>query len=164
MAQLGYTVNANELPEDNGGSFDPIPAGEYTVRITEAGVQQTQAGTGEYIKLRMDVTGPSHEGRVLFANLNIKNPSQKAEEIGRQQLGAVMRAINLTAINDTDQLIGGDLKVKVAIRQSEQYGPQNEVKSFKAVGGSATPMPSAPAPAATAPSAAAASGKPPWAK
>lgn len=158
MAQLGYTVNANELPEDNGGSFDPIPAGEYIVRITEAGVQQTQAGTGEYIKLRMDVTGPSHEGRVLFANLNIKNPSQKAEEIGRQQLGAVMRAINLTAINDTDQLIGGDLKVKVTIRKSEQYGDQNEVKSFKAVGGSAAPMPSAPAPAQ------AASGKPPWAK
>lgn len=163
MAQLGYTISQNDLPEDNGGDFSPIPAGEYAVRITEASVQQTQAGTGEYIKLRLDVTGPSHEGRVLFGNLNIKNPSQKAEEIGRQQLGAIMRAINLPALTDTDQLIGGDLKVKVAIRKSEQYGEQNDIKAYKAMSGSAAPTPMT-APAATAPAAPAAAGKPPWAK
>ena len=159
MAQLGFTVTQKDLPEDTGGSFDPIPAGDYTVTITEASLETTKSGTGKYIKLRMDVTGPTHEGRVLFSNINIQNDSQKAEEIGQQQLGAIMRAIALDALNDTDQLVGGNLKVKVTIKQSEQYGPSNEVKAYKAVSGSP-----APAPAATGGQNAAAASKPPWAK
>lgn len=161
MAQLGYTISQNDLPEDNGGDFAPIPAGQYTARIADASIENTKAGTGQYIKLRLDITGPSHEGRVVFSNLNIKNPSQKAEEIGRQQLGAIMRAINLPSLQDTDQLIGGNLSIKVGIRKSEEYGDQNEVKAYKAVEGSAAP---APAQAAQQPAAAPASGKPSWMK
>ena len=159
MAQLGYTVSTQDLPEDQGGDFSPIPAGDYQVRIVETSLETTKSGTGQYIKLRMDVTGPSHEGRVLWANLNIKNDSQKAEEIGRQQLGAVMRAVGLDSLQDTDQLAGGAMTVKVTIRKSEQYGDQNEVKSFKAVTGSQPP-----APTATGGEKASAGSKPPWAK
>lgn len=159
MAGLGFTVTQNDLPESTGGDFAPIPAGEYNVRVVDASIETTKSGTGQYIKMRLDVIGPSHEGRVLFSNLNIKNDSQKAEEIGRQQLGDVMRAIGLDSLSDTDQLIGGNMRVKVAIRKSEEYGDQNDVKAYKAVDGSA-----APAPAQAAGGQAAASGKPPWAK
>lgn len=163
MAQLGYTITQNDIPEDTGGGdFAPIPAGQYTARIADAGIQDTKAGTGQYIKLRLDIIGPSHEGRVVFSNLNIKNPSQKAEEIGRQQLGAIMRAVNLPALQDTDQLIGGTVSIKVAIRKSEEYGDQNEVKAYKAVAGSAAPAP-AQAPSSAAAQAPAA-GKPAWMK
>lgn len=137
MANLGFNINVNDLPQDNGGDFSPVPAGEYQVRIADASIETTKSGTGQYIKLRLDIIGPSHEGRVLFSNLNIKNDSAKAEEIGRQQLGSVMRAINLGSLQDTDQLIGGHMSVKVAIRKSEQYGDQNEVKSYKAMQGAA---------------------------
>jgi hypothetical protein len=159
MAQLGYTVSTNDLPQDTGGEYSPLPAGDYQVRIVETSINSTKSGTGQYIKLRMDVTGPSHEGRVLFTNLNIKNDSQKAEEIGRQQLGAVMRAIGLESIQDTDQLVGGAMTVKVTIRKSEEYGDQNEVKAFKAIAGSKPP-----APTATGGQNEAAASKPPWAK
>jgi len=162
MAYLNETFNANELPEDTG-SFDPIPAGEYTVAISEATLNDTKAGTGQYIKLRMDVTGPTHQGRVLFANINIRNPNPKAEEIGRQQLGSIMRAIGLTSLQDTDQLIGGQMAVKVTIRPgNEQYpDPQNEVKGFKAISGSPAPAPTPQASAAQ--QSAPAGGKvPPW--
>lgn len=160
MAQLGYTISQDDLPEDQGG-FEPIPAGQYNVRIAEAEITDTKAGTGQYIKLRLDVTGPTHEGRVIFSNLNIKNPSQKAEEIGRQQLGAIMRAIGLPTLQDTDQLVGGNLSVKVSIRKSEEYGDQNEVKAYKAIEGSSAPMPNG---GGATEQKAAASGKPPWAK
>ena len=179
MSNLGFTVNVNDLPEDTGGDFDPIPAGDYNVRITEASLQTTKSRTGQYIKLRLDVVGPSHQGRVLFSNLNIKNDSQKAEEIGRQQLGSVMRAINLPAIQDTDQLVGGHMTVKVTVKNDPTYGASNEVKSYKAMQGNAAPMPmstpAAPAPAGmnfgedtpmgSAPAQAApAAAAPPWAK
>jgi len=162
MANLGFNVNVNDLPEDTGGTFEPIPAGEYTVAISEAGLNDTKAGTGQYIKLRMDVTGPTHQGRVLFTNINIRNPNPKAEEIGRQQLGSIMRAIGLASLQDTDQLVGGQMSVKVVIKPgTDQYpDPQNEVKGFKAVSGSPAPAVSQTAPAAG--QAPAGGATPPW--
>ncbi len=163
MANLGFTINQADLPQDTGGDFAPIPAGEYTVRVSEASLETTKTGTGKYIKMRLDVVAPSHEGRVIFTNLNIQNPNPKAEEIGRQQLGSVMRAMNIPAVTDTDQLIGGMMIVKVTVKQDEQYGPNNEVKAFKPAGSaSAMPAMGATAPAQTQAPAQSAAGAPPW--
>ncbi len=163
MAFLNQTFVADDLPQ--GSNFDPLPAGNYNVTINSAELKATKAGDGQYIKLRLDVTGPTHQGRVLFTNLNIANKNPKAEEIGRQQLGDVMRAIGLPSVNDTDQLIGGSLQVKVAVKDDPQYGPGNEVKGYKpidgAVAASGIPMPKAQA---SAPSGAAKGAAPPWAK
>jgi hypothetical protein len=142
MSFLGEEFSADKLPS-NSGSFDPIPAGEYTAQIVKADVTTTKAGTGEYIAVRFDVTGPTHQGRVVFSNLNIKNPNPKAEEIGQQQLGDIMRAIGLTKVKDTDQLIGGNLLIKVIIKSSAEWGDRNEVKAFKALSGSSAPAPKA---------------------
>lgn len=162
MAFLNQEFNVNELPVGTGGNFEPLPAGWYTVTITQADLKDTKAGGGQYIKLRYDVTGPTHQGRVVFGNLNIKNANPKAEEIGRQQLGEVMRAIGLAKVTDTDQLIGGQISIKLDVKQDAQYGASNEVKGFRSVSGSAAPaaasMPAAGAPAATAKAA------PPWAR
>ncbi len=32
MAYLDQPINVNDLPEDTGGDFSPIPAGDYTAR------------------------------------------------------------------------------------------------------------------------------------
>jgi hypothetical protein len=161
MAFLTETFDVNELPQGKAGNFEPLPAGWYTSTITQGEVKKTKAGNGEYIKLRFDITGPTHQGRVVFGNLNIKNANPKAEEIGRQQLGEIMRAIGLAKVADTDQLIGGQISIKLTIKDDAQYGASNEIKGFNSLTGSAAPsIPSAPA------SAPAASGKaaPPWAK
>jgi len=160
MAFLSESFDVNELPQGNG-NFEPLPAGWYTATISQAELKATKAGNGQYIKLRYDITGPTHQGRVVFGNLNIKNANPKAEEIGRQQLGDIMRAIGLAKVTDTDQLIGGQIAIKLEVKQDEQYGAGNEVKGFKSLSGSAAPA--AAMPAASAP---AASGKaaPPWAK
>jgi len=161
MSYLNEEFSIDTLPQGNG-NFDPLPPGWYTADITKADLAPTKARNGSYIKLRYDITGPTHQGRVVFGNLNIKNPNPKAEEIGRQHLGEIMRAIGLTRVSDTDQLIGGSLSIKLEIRQDEQYGASNEVKGFKAAGGSTAPAPFAPAPSSPAP--AAAKAAPPWAK
>jgi len=158
MAFLGTTIRAEDLPQSTG-DFAPIPAGEYTVSIASAELTPTKDGSGQYIKLKLNVIAPTHQGRTIFSNLNIRNQSAKAEEIGRQQLGAVMRAIGLATIEDTDQLIGGTLIAKVDIRTSEQYGAQNEVKAYKPLSGAA---PAKPQQAAAQPQQAAAPAKRPW--
>lgn len=160
MAFLNQEFNVNELPQGNG-NFEPLPAGWYTVTISQAELKPTKAGNGQYIKLRYDVTGPSHQGRVVFGNLNIKNANPKAEEIGRQQLGDIMRAIGLAKVTDTDQLIGGQIAIKLEVKEDAQYGASNEVKAFKSVSGSVAPAAGVPVMAAQAATAKAA---PPWSK
>lgn len=154
MSSLGFTANVDELPQGNN-NFEPLPAGWYTATISGAELRTTKAGNGQYISVGYTITGPTHEGRMVFGNINIQNPNPKAEEIGRQQLGDIMRAIGLTSVSDTDQLIGGHLQVKLSVRKSEEYGDSNETKGFKAVSGGS------PAPATQAKPAAAA---PPWQK
>jgi hypothetical protein len=164
MAFLNEEFNVNELPQGNN-NFEPLPAGWYTATISQSELKATKAGNGQYIKLRYDITGPSHQGRVVFGNLNIKNANPKAEEIGRADLGEIMRAIGLAKVTDTDQLIGGQIGIKLSIKDDAQYGASNEVKGFKSLSGSAAPA-AAVIPAKTASPAPAAPAKaaPPWAK
>jgi hypothetical protein len=157
MAFLNETFDVTQLPQGNN-NYEPLPAGWYTATITQAELKDTKAGNGQYIKLRYDITGPTGQGRVVFGNLNIKNPNPKAEEIGRQQLGDIMRAVGLAKVTDTDQLIGSQIGIKLDVKQDDQYGPSNEVKGFKSLSGSAAPVASAGAQAAPAKAA------PPWAK
>ena len=162
MALLNESFNTENLPQSDN-QFEPIPAGWYTVRINSASLETTKAGTGQYIKCRYDVLGPTHEGRALFGNLNISNPNPKAEEIGRQQLGDLMRAIGLNQVQDTDQLIGGECQVKVSVKDDPNYGPGNEIKGWKALADGA-PAQQAQQAAPSAAPAAAGGTAPPWAK
>jgi len=105
MAFLSDPIEAAALPQSTR-NFEPLPAGWYLATITSAELMTTKAGTGQYIKVRYDILGPTHQGRVVFGNLNIRNPSAKAEEIGLQQLGELMGAVGLSRLTDTDQLVG----------------------------------------------------------
>lgn len=178
MAFLNESFDIDSLPQ--GTSYDPLPPGWYGAVIAGADLKNTKAGNGQYIAVRYDITGPTHQGRVVYGNINIRNPNPKAEEIGRQQLGEIMRAIGLPRVTDTDQLLGGNLQIKLDIRQQDGYEPTNDVKGFKAAGGSMSSVPtkaaapkapkaapaSAPAESDDEEPAPAASSKaaPPWAK
>jgi hypothetical protein len=161
MAFLEQSFSVADLPVSTN-NFEPLPAGWYTASIAGAEIKNTKAGTGQFIAVKYTITGPSFQGRVVFGNLNIKNPNVKAEEIGRQQLGEIMRAIGLAKVTDTDQLIGGNISIKLEVKRSEEYGDSNEIKQFKAMSGAggAMPVPSAAGVAAAAPTRAA----PPWGK
>lgn len=165
MAFLGEAFTTDDLPE--GRSYDLIPEGWYTVTITKADLNATKAGNGTKIDMRYDIMGPSQQGRVMFDTINIRNPNAKAEEIGRQQLGEIMRAIGLARVEDTDQLIGASLQIKIKIRQPSEKDKangytedRNAVGGYKAVDGAAAPAPKAAPAASSAP----AGNKPPWAK
>jgi hypothetical protein len=156
MAFLDEEFSVDSLPVSTS-NFEPLPEGWYNAAITGAEIKSTKAGDGKYIAVKYTITGPTHQGRVIFGNLNIKNASTKAEEIGRQQLGEIMRAIGLATVRDTDQLIGGNLGIKLTVKTGEYSG--NEVKGFKALGGA-----SVGAAKVAAPSAAPGKAAPPWAK
>lgn len=148
MGNLGEEFIVADLPEDNG--FDPIPAGTYDALVQRAELKDTSTG-GKMISLQFQVRGPSHADRVVFGNINIRNANPKAEEIGRQQLGSLARAIGLAKVSDTAQLENQLVSIKVAVKNDPTYGPRNEVKGFK------------PSGQRMAAPAVASSDKPPWA-
>lgn len=165
-------IKLDELPESK---YSLIPEGWYQASITEVELADTKDKTGQKLSVKFAILGPTQQGRSIFANINIKNNSQKAEEIGRAQLGDLMRAIGLTHASDTDQFIGGNLQIKVAIKPpstnkltGEQYDEKNEVKGYKALGDGvpemAAAIPSFPKPAAATPKAPKAASVFPWEK
>lgn len=134
-----FNFNLNELP-DNESGFEPVPAGEYQVEIKKVEAKETRNKDGMYFNFRLDILGPSNAGRIIFAIVNVKNASEKAQQIGQGQLKDIMRALNLQSVSNTDQFVGGKLTVKIDIEKSEQYGNSNRVRAFKAIGGSVAPM------------------------
>ena len=172
MAFLGQSFNLNDLPESTGGEFYALPSGEYIASITKAGVKQTQAG-GEMITLQFSIIGPTHQGRVIFHNLNIRNASEKAEQMALRSLREIMTAIGLQEIDDTDVFVGRTLKIKVTKKKeaNEKYadpnGERNDITAFSSAGGSEAPKPpasQAPKPPSPPARQAQASDVPPWAR
>ena len=159
MAFLDVAIELNDLPQSTS-NYELLPPGWYDATVANAELRDTKTG-GQMIAVKYSILGPTHQGRVVFGNINIRNSNPKAEEIGRQQLGDIMRATGIARVTDTDQLIGLTMGIKVAIREAQNgYEAQNEVKGWKSTQGS-----SAPAPAAFVPPTAAPAGKqPPWAK
>lgn len=140
MADLGLgNVNVNDLPD--GGNFEPLPAGWYRVKIKEAPVNSTSAGTGLKLEPVYEVEGGEKDGRtIMYADcINIKNPNPKAEEIARQSLKNICRSVGIANIQDSDQLVGTTLEIKLVVEKSAEYGDRNKVKGYRAVSGSSAP-------------------------
>lgn len=170
MAYLDHAIDLGDLPESSN-DYELIPAGWYNCTIGGAELSNTKSGTGQKIALRYNITGPTHQGRVVFSNINIRNQSTKAEEIGLQQLGELMRATGIRCLTDTDQLIGQNLSIKLAIQEArtdawtgKTYDARNEVKGFKAMSGKVPAAASVPSFSKPADTPKPIGSEPPWAK
>ena len=129
MGNLG--INIDDIkPQDN--NYEPIPRGEYEVWATEAAVKFTKAGTGQYIRLVFEVLEGQYTRRKLFLNLNIKNPSAQAQEIGLGQLSALCKAMGKTGIvDDTEELLNQRVIAHVKVDELGYNGePENKITHF----------------------------------
>jgi hypothetical protein len=163
MSFFDQPIKLTDLPESEV-SYDLLPAGWYTARIGDVVLKDTKSGTGQFLAITYDVVWPSHQGRKVFGNLNIRNANAEAERIGRQQLGELMRASGMSELRQTDDLINRQCQIKVTIKPADgQYEARNEVKGFKAADGMGSAFPSKPQQASSdAPKPARAAA--PWAK
>jgi hypothetical protein len=158
MASFEFDASSVPVTEK---SYEVLPAGWYTASITGAEPKSTKSGTGKYLRVEYTISGPTGVGRKVWSNYNVRNENPKAESIGREQLAELCRCVGLARVNDTDELLGCNVSVKLKVREaSNGYEAQNEVQGHKALEGSAPPAPAAAAKAAPAK----AGPKPPWAK
>lgn len=164
MANLNG-FDADNAPELKSG-FDPVPAGEYVMHIEHSEMTATKAGDGNYLALTWAIDGPTCNGRKLWHNLNLDNRSAEAVRIARAELGAICRAVGVTRPNDSSELHGLPMVVKVAVKERKgrpgEY--ENRMVAWAPYTGNVAATPTRAPAAKPAPPAfpAAPSGAAPW--
>lgn len=154
MAFLDVEFSPEELKAAGENRFELIPAGNYIAQIIKSEIRVNKDGFGSRLSLQFQITEGEKRGRTLFQDVTLKNQNETAMKIGREQLAQLARACGLTRVQDSAQLHGIDMQIRVAIREDKtgQYEPRNEIKRFEPLPGqgASTAAPSAPA-APTAP-------------
>lgn len=159
MAKLSFDATAVE-PQQSVSS-EPVPAGIYTVEVTNSDVKDLKSGNGLGLSLEFTIIDPApHARRKVWANINISHTNPQAESIGQSQLSALCRAVGISHMEDSDELFGKVLRIRTKVREATgSYGPRAEVSGYESAGTAAPVARQAPPPAA-APAAAAR----PWAR
>lgn len=154
MAELDMDFNPAEVPEDDR-SFEPLPAGDYTMQVIESEIKATKAGTGQQLVLTLEVMEGPLSNRRVWDRLNIQNQNPDAQRIAQRALADLCLAVGVASLRNSDELHFKPFTAKVAIRQDKtgKYGPSNSVR-YKAKGGAAPVRPTAGS-AASRPTAAA---------
>lgn len=132
MANLG-AIDRTSVPESE---FELIPDGEYVAQIIASEMCDTKAGDGQYLKLRIQILEPPYQGRLVFDNLNLINPNEKAVAIAKRSLNDICKALGYESSNDvedSEELHGKELMVRIVTKEGNAgYAPQNAVKKYMA--------------------------------
>lgn len=171
MAEFNQAFDATQV--DPTPRFEPLPAGEYAVIITESHLKPTKVGTGQYLELHLTVLDGPFKGRLLFDRLNLIHPNPQAVDIAQRALSQICHAVGQLQVSDSSQLHGKPLRARVKYRAAEGvYDATNEVAGYQALADGPASAPSAvfpaqakrPVPASPSKQAEAAASRPPWAR
>lgn len=124
MARLSF--NADDLQES---TRDLLKPGKYLAEIIESEIKETRSG-GTMLSMTFEMLNPA-KGRRVWHNYNLENKSEKAVEIGKQDLGYTARAVGKPRFDDTEDLHNIPLTVSVIIEEGNaEFGPSNKIKSW----------------------------------
>lgn len=133
MARIDHDIET--YPESEGGAAIPaLPPGEIQevkAELTHSELVQNSNRTGNVLKLEFTAISP-YKGQKVWANLNIKHTSAKAQEIGRGQLTQLCKAVGKSGIVE-DSLELHNIPLSILIRGvvgSGMHAPKNEVIKY----------------------------------
>ena len=131
MANFNYQVT-EQVQTTSENDFQPIPAGKYSVYIEDISINETRAGTGQYLRIKLRVAdGQPYANRIIWTYINFQNTNPVAERIGQQKLNQLLLSCGLHVIQDTDELLNREVLAQVVVREaSNGYEASNDVKAF----------------------------------
>ena len=97
--------------------FEPIPEGIYHVSIVDSETNPTKSGDGSHLDLTYEVLDGDHAGSRVIDMLNLDNKIKKTSDIAKGTLSAICRAVNVLTPNDSADLHGIPLYIKVSIEE-----------------------------------------------
>lgn len=150
MANLG---NYDATGGDTMETRDALPAGEYVAALVKSDEKGPNAKGNKYVNCEFEVQDGEFQGRRFWTMLNLWNSNSQAVEIAQRELNSMMHACGRLNIQDTEELHGIPMRVKLKVENNDQYGPQNRVTGYKSLNaapsnnGAAQPGPGQSAPA-----------------
>ena len=122
---------------------DLLPKGEYPVVIIKMEEKATKAGNGKLLNVQMQVTRGQFQNKTVFDRFNVVNPNPVAQNIGRQQLKAMLKALGFGdgADPSIQDVINASMKSPM-IAMVDVKDDQQIVKKYKA--GLPTSQPATP--------------------
>lgn len=149
MSQLNFDASTVAPSE----AYEVLPAGWYNAMIDQSDLKPTKGNDGAYLELRFTVLDGQHANRKVFARLNIRNANAQAQEIAYKNLSSICHAVGVMQVQDSQQLHGRPLKIKVKVRKDTtgQYEDSNDITSYKNINEAVGPVggPAAASPWAT---------------
>lgn len=137
MASLNG-FDASQVKAEMG--FAPIPNGTYRACVVESEQKANKAGTGSYLKFKIQVIEGDMKGRLLFAMLNLDNPNQDAVRMAMGELSCICNASGVLKPQDTSELHNIPMDILVVVKKNGQSGEmENKISQYKKVGSSPVP-------------------------
>ena len=126
MATINF--NANDVQPS---SFEPLPAGTYEAVVSSSESKAMKSGNGMGFDFCYDIVSGPYTGRKVFGWITFEHrTSPQAQQIGREQLSSLCRAVGITQLNDTTQLHNLPLLITIGIDRNDPT--RNVIKGFKA--------------------------------
>ena len=154
------TLNWGDLVKEAGdvGSYDPLPDGDYDLKVLEATAKVSQSGKTMFA-VKAEVQTGAHAKRFVWDNLVVSTDNPTALGIFFRKMNALGLGRDFFASSPSNAQIEQALKGRTFRAQigsrTWQGQKKNEVKAYYSVA-AASPVPGAPvAAAAPAPAAAA---------
>jgi hypothetical protein len=130
MARLIQVANV-EGNKEGMTDFSAIPAGKYIGMIVKSEFKATKAKTGHYLNLSIKIVEGKHKGKLLFAVLNLDNPSQVAVEIANKELNSICQACEKSGVEESEELHGIPMELTVALVPATAQRPaSNDIKFY----------------------------------
>lgn len=132
-----YTFNMKETEEDSG--FAPLPAGTYAVTVENCEFKMSKSSGSPMWSLMYAVSEGefAEKNRKIFDIISLKPEQQGRVKKFVKRVApelAELESFNPKKVAEDGVLIGRQLKVKVDIEKSEEYGNRNRVKEHYAAG------------------------------
>jgi len=160
MVQLNF--DASNVEQFEG--FSVKPPGWYNVMIDASEMLPTKNGDGAYLKLQFDILDGQYKGQKFFDQLTLKHPNPQTVEIAYKKLSSIAHAVGILQVQDSQQLHGRPLKVKVKKKPADgQYDESNDITSYKNIN-EQVEMAGGAVPGNTAPSFTPPPAQQPWAQ
>jgi hypothetical protein len=127
MANLANMPQDDYVPDE----FEPLAAGVYAAKITASELATTKSGTGQLLKLTLQIMEGPNTGRMVWDALNIINGNAEAQKIGQRQFAQLRAALGLGAVSDSEELHERPLRIRLKIEPGKDgFQPRNRVSAF----------------------------------
>ncbi len=128
MAKIAGMYDPDAAP----GMFEVLPAGTYTVKVTNGEMKPTKNRDGEYLQIEMTIVDGEYKERKLFARFNLVNKSKEAVRIANGEFASLREAVGVLNPKDTAELMGPRFQVvvKCVKRNDRPDEMTNEIQRY----------------------------------